>query len=656
MGKGDFNVEEPDYYAGGSDNTQDEIKFGETIDNQEDNLDNITSLSGQKSTNNFYNQDYSNNANISNIGLTEDQNYIDSSNVVYEDKENLTGEDKIKYFMSTLNKKVLMILGAIVLVILIIVIAIIVNISSTNKSYFSEITSPEIVYMGETGNIEVKANGKENLENTKTIFESKDPNIVTVLNNELKGKEVLNPVIPIQEGRTKIDIKSTLGDRLMAEETKEIVVCPAFDTDLLLVKHISVIKDFDYTLTADYGEKECAKGITYESSDESIMTVSKNGKIFGQGIGKAILTIKKDARTISLNVEVTEKHVEMSKLSVTPEKVQLKPKENIRLKVAFYPENATTTKMNFSSSDPEIADVTESGLIVAKKPGEVIIKAVSLNSGLSKEVKVVVSKEISSEGALVTEMKLNKERLTLVQGESEKILATVTPDSARDKKILWESANPEIATVTNNGVIFAKQEGTTTITASTSNNISKTIEVSVSNMKAPVITSSDMIESDIWHNKPFILTFSGSENGVVYYYGTEIEKMNNKGPRITVTKDKKETYYVKACKNNVCSKEVSYVSKLDKTKPKVVTVAGIDKTPATEDKLQIALTDKTSLVQKWCVTQTDNSATCRWTTIKTAKNPTVPYTATYNDTYYIFAKDVAGNISDSYKFEIVNIQ
>ena len=66
--------------------------------------------------------------------------------------------------------------------------------------------------------------------------------------------------------------------------------------------------------------------------------------------------------------------------------------------------------------------------------------------------------------------------------------------------------------------------------------------------------------------------------------------------------------------------------------------------------------DSTSLVQRWCVTTVDSSNTCKWTTIQTALSPVVSYTATYNGTYYAFAKDTAGNISDGYQFQITNIE
>lgn len=643
MAKGDFKVEEPDYYVNDDNEKDSSIKQEQTEPKQEKPVD-------------IYHQDYSENSDFSHIGVNKDMDYIDSSNIVFEDKQDQTPEEKVKYYLSTINKRMVIVIAGILFLILVILLLITAYISKNRASYFSEIIAPEVVYMGETGNISVMAKGKKDLDQTTTTFESKNPDVVTILDKELKGKDVLNTIIPIQEGRAKIEINSKLNKKNMAKETREIVVCPAFNNDLLLTENISVVKESMYDLTTDFGEKECSKGIKYESSNEEIMKVDSNGRIEGVNVGKAILTLRKEARSISVNVEVTKAHVYMKTFSVTPTKVQLKPKQNVRLKVGYTPANATTSPMNFQSSDEEIVTVSEGGLIKALKPGIVTITAKPISSILSQNIQVIVSEEQSDEGTVVTEMTLDKTDITVIQGESEKVLATLTPDNAKNKKIIWESSDNNIATVTEQGVIYAKKPGTVTITASANNDVSRTVKVTVVKMKNPIIKASDEIETNQWHNKPYTLKFSGSENGVAYYYGKTEKDMNNKGTKVTVTKDEKATYYVKACKNGVCSNVVQYISKLDTTKPKVLTVAGIDTSATKVDSVQIPMRDTMSLIHQWCVAPVDSSTTCKWKTITGATNPVVTYTATYNSAYYAFAKDTAGNISDSYKFEITNIE
>lgn len=635
MAKGDFDIEEPDYY-GDIDDTKEETN---------------------KKDDNSY-QDYENDSNLSSIGMSKDLDYIDNANVVFEEKENQTPQEKLNYFLSTINKKVLFVILAEIIMIGVIVFIVFGYISKDRASYFSKVVTPEIVYMGETGNLEVVANGKKDLEKTTTTFTTKNTNIITLLNDKLTGKDVMNIIIPVQEGRAKIQINSKLGKKEMAKENKEVVICPAFNSSLLLAENISIVKGTTYNLSdvTDFGEKECGKDIVFESSDNKIIKVNNKGDIQGVNPGKAILTLKKGARSFSVNVEVTKEYVDMKSYTVTPNKLQLNPGDNTRLRINYTPSNATSSGIILVSSDETIAKISDGGLVTAVGTGTATITVRPINGGVSQEIKVIVSDKASSGNTEVTEMKLDKTSIVLTQGDSEKVMATVTPDNAKNKTITWTSSDESIATVTNKGVIFAKKEGTADITASTNNNISRTIKVTVTKMKAPVIEASDKIETNKWHNRPYSLNFSGSENGVIYHYGKQENKQENKGEKVTIAIDEKATYYVKACKNNVCSPVASYISKLDTTKPQVLTVAGISNVAVKQDSVQIALKDTTSWVQKWCVTTVDNASTCKWKTIKTMSNPVVTYTAQYNATYYAFAKDTAGNISNSYPFEIANIE
>lgn len=68
---------------------------------------------------------------------------------------------------------------------------------------------------------------------------------------------------------------------------------------------------------------------------------------------------------------------------------------------------------------------------------------------------------------LATGILLDKTSLTLTERQSEKLTATITPDDATDKKVLWESSNESVATVDEYGNVTAVTNGTATITATT---------------------------------------------------------------------------------------------------------------------------------------------------------------------------------------------
>ena len=78
----------------------------------------------------------------------------------------------------------------------------------------------------------------------------------------------------------------------------------------------------------------------------------------------------------------------------------------------------------------------------------------------------------------VTGVALNKSTMELQVGKTETLTATVTPENATDKTVIWTSSNTAVAAVDANGVVTAKAEGTATITA-TANSKTATCTVTV---------------------------------------------------------------------------------------------------------------------------------------------------------------------------------
>ena len=88
----------------------------------------------------------------------------------------------------------------------------------------------------------------------------------------------------------------------------------------------------------------------------------------------------------------------------------------------------------------------------------------------------------------VTEVGLNKTSTTLIEGETESLVATVMPENATDKSVVWESGNESAATVSQEGLVTAVGEGKATITVKTNDGgFSASCEVTV-NKKVIAVT------------------------------------------------------------------------------------------------------------------------------------------------------------------------
>ena len=51
---------------------------------------------------------------------------------------------------------------------------------------------------------------------------------------------------------------------------------------------------------------------------------------------------------------------------------------------------------------------------------------------------------------------MNTTSLTMTEGESQTLTATVSPNNATDQSVTWTSSNTTVATVSSSGVVTAK--------------------------------------------------------------------------------------------------------------------------------------------------------------------------------------------------------
>ena len=86
------------------------------------------------------------------------------------------------------------------------------------------------------------------------------------------------------------------------------------------------------------------------------------------------------------------------------------------------------------------------------------------SDGASKATYTIVDCEESTEERIDYVVQLNPTELTLDYGASQRLAAVVTPADC-PYSVVWESSNPEIATVNSTGVVEAVGLGTATITA-----------------------------------------------------------------------------------------------------------------------------------------------------------------------------------------------
>ena len=112
--------------------------------------------------------------------------------------------------------------------------------------------------------------------------------------------------------------------------------------------------------------------------------------------------------------------------------------------------------------------------------------ATTYSHKVTAAVTVKVSfKALPPSAVAVTEVKLDKNELTLEEGKSEQLTATIKPEKATNKTVTWSSDKPAIASVDKNGTVTAHKAGEAVITVKSEDG-SKTAECKVTvTAKAP---------------------------------------------------------------------------------------------------------------------------------------------------------------------------
>ena len=148
-------------------------------------------------------------------------------------------------------------------------------------------------------------------------------------------------------------------------------------------------------------------------------------------------------------------------MTVTPSRIEIIEGGSAALSASVSPEAASDRVVSWSSSDRSVATVDKTGTVQGLKPGTATVTATA--EGKSGTCAVTVK----AKAVNVTEVTLDKTELTLTEGETETLTATVKPDNADNRKVTWSSDKTEIATVDGAGKVTAVKAGEAVVTVTT---------------------------------------------------------------------------------------------------------------------------------------------------------------------------------------------
>ncbi len=278
----------------------------------------------------------------------------------------------------------------------------------------------------------------------KTVtWSSSDTKIVTVDSN---GK-----VTAVAGGTATITAKAS--DK---QATCTVTVSVPVESVVIDKESISLEEGSSSTLVATVKPDDATdKSVSWSSSNTSIAAVDQNGKVTAVKEGKATITAKAGSQKATCIVTVQKKAIAVASISLNKTSLSLVKGHSETLTATVKPDDATDKTVTWGSSNTKIVTVDSNGKVTAVAGGTATITA---KAG-DKQATCTVTVSVPVESVVI-----DKESISLEEGSSSTLVATVKPDDATDKSVSWSSSNTSIATVDQNGKVTAVKEGKATIT------------------------------------------------------------------------------------------------------------------------------------------------------------------------------------------------
>lgn len=269
------------------------------------------------------------------------------------------------------------------------------------------------------------------------------------------------------------------AEKIMGIEVKTPVMSVSLDTSSL---RLNVGETFTLTATV-LPSNATEKSITYTSSNPSIATVDKNGKVTAISKGTATITVTtlSEGKTATCKVTVNQLPtvIPVQSIIIDKDNINLFEGETTNVSVTINPADATNKDISFTSSNPKIVTVDKNGKLTAISPGTTTIVATSIGEGKSTSCTVTVSKKVVEEkptptvpttGGNLAELSTGNVKTLSASNDKDNLYLKVTGKNLKTKsqfyididnnyntgfKTLWENSGIEYLVENDNLYIYS---------------------------------------------------------------------------------------------------------------------------------------------------------------------------------------------------------
>lgn len=201
--------------------------------------------------------------------------------------------------------------------------------------------------------------------------------------------------------------------------------------------------------------------LRYTSLDESVVTVSDTGLITPMAAGGTLVRVSNGDGSVykDVAVHVTD-CVPLDGLTLNEDALRLPVGTSEKLTPVLAPVDTTRTGVVYESANENVATVDIDGTVHAVAVGTAVVTArPAMGEDFAASVTVTVVQPAESiafeESFYVTTLEQTDDDLKLI----------ITPATATERDIAWESSNPEICEMSADGQLIKHKNGTATLRA-----------------------------------------------------------------------------------------------------------------------------------------------------------------------------------------------
>jgi trimeric autotransporter adhesin len=227
------------------------------------------------------------------------------------------------------------------------------------------------------------------------------------------------------------------------------------------------------------GNALTGRPISWQSANTNVAMVTQTGLITAVGAGSTTVTATSEGKVGTVTVTVATAPI--GSVTVAPLTASVNVAATTTLTATVRDVNGATVTgaaVTWSTDQPSIASITQSGVVTGMAPGTATITATA--GGKSGTATITVAL------APVATVTVSPSTLTLRDRDGQRTgtLTATTRDALGNiltgRVVTWSSSNTNVATVNPNGVVTAQNRGNATITA-TSEGKSGTASIVVQN-------------------------------------------------------------------------------------------------------------------------------------------------------------------------------